>query len=169
ISLLNYIDKRYDGGVPGCVCGNYVPGQMDEYMHIYTTVFDDVGGAEGIVHETGHQRLHCLGVDLETHTGLLLRNDPAERYVSPIRKDTLRPMSAVLQAQYSYVNVTQLDLKVYEVDPERGRSYLMINLPRIKEGFDEIHRNIKLTTEGQQWYDGFCRWTDRVIAAAEVD
>jgi hypothetical protein len=145
----------------GCICGHHHP---PEGWSIYATVDDPFGAAEGIVHEAGHNRLHAMGIDLETHTGLILANDAVELYESPIRKDKLRPMSAVLQAQYSYVNVAQLDL----ICAREGWEYLKVNLPRIEEGYETIKQNARWTPEGRLWATGFFDWTESVMEDARV-
>lgn len=168
VDEINFVTyKSISSGAQGCYCGNEVPTSVNP-MRIMTSTFDPIGGAEGIVHETGHLRLHCLGVHLETHDGRILANDPSELYESPIRKDKLRPMSAVLQGLYSYVNVTQLDIHVYHAEPENGIHYLKTNVPRIEEGLSTILAHAKWAPgDGERWGHGFITWTERVIAEAK--
>ncbi|MDX1493428.1 MAG: HEXXH motif-containing putative peptide modification protein [Longimicrobiales bacterium] len=156
----------------GCSCGHSLPG---ERLAIYATVDNAFGGAEGFCHEAGHARLYALGIDMEAHDGKLLANDPEERYESPIRKDKLRPMSAVLQGQYAYIFVTAFDVALHPqnfpsspVGAAEVERYVGHNLPRIKEGRATIERHVKTTAEGEKFIRGIQDWTDEVIARAEV-
>jgi hypothetical protein len=153
---------RADGkpGGLGCMCGHDEPSAARPYATIYASTWDPVGGAEGLVHEAGHLRLKALGVQLETHDGLLLSNSPTELFESPIRKDKLRPMSAVLQAQYSYVMVTALDVALADA------AHAAINLPRILEGRETLRHSARWTAEGSEFARGLYDWTTRVVDAA---
>jgi len=158
VDVATYWRSTEPGGV-GCSCGHWQPPETGGATVVFTTVGDPIGGAEGLVHEAGHLRLHALGVDLEAHDGRLLANAPDELHVSPIRKDKLRPMSAVLQAQYSYVWVTALDLAVGDAATE----HLSVNLPRVITGRATIERGARWTPAGAEWWGGLCRWMDDVF------
>ena len=84
---------------------------------VWLTVMCPIGAAEAIVHEMAHQKLRVLGVSFEL-ASRVVGNDRRSLYVSPIVKDRLRPMTAVLHAQYSYIHVTQLDIHI--LDSERN-------------------------------------------------
>lgn len=154
------IDKPELRGAMGCCCGSDPPTLTAPYTAIHSTIFDTVGGAEGMVHETGHQRLRALGIELEVHNGMLLANQPAEVYASPVRKDKLRPMSAVLHAQYSYVWVTALDVALGDV------AHVAINLPRIIEGHHTLMAHARWTADGIRFWAGLGAWTEEVINEA---
>lgn len=150
------------GSGVGCSCGNYQPNSENGLMCVETTVNSTIGGAEGIVHETGHLKLHALGMDLEEHDGCILANDPEELYESPIRKDKLRPMSAVVQAQYSYIHVLQLDLLCDH--PDRHQC-IAVYLPRMEGGHETILKSARWTEgSGEAWWAGFKDWSERVMA-----
>lgn len=155
----------------GCSCGHFwfnephVKGQIG----IYAAPLGTLGGLEALAHEVGHLRLRMVGIQIEDHDNQILLNGPDELFNSPIRKDKLRPMSAVLQAQYSYVMVSQMDLKYFDAFPDDPKKqqcaidYLRINIPRISKGHDEVNNNIKMTENGKQFMDGFWRFSDNVI------
>lgn len=158
-------DERYKGitTVQGCCCG-----QESEFGHIYSTVMDPVGFAEGIVHEMGHWRIHALGIHLEDWDGLLLSNKPDELFPSPIRKDKLRPIGAVLHGQYSYVYVTGLNIQIVKQSKAQGSTlgmaHLAINLPRITEGLGTLKDSARTTKAGTAFLKGFYEWTSSVIS-----
>ena len=164
--------SEYDEQSVGCTCGG---GKT--WGSIYSTVTDPVGFVEGIVHEMGHWKLHALGVHLEDWDNLLL-NKPDDLYPSPIRKDKLRPVGAVLQAQWSYVYVTGIDAHILrdsleksardypdlEYPPKRAYRHLMINVKRIEEGRETLLSCAKGDENGVPFLEAFYDWTDRVIA-----
>lgn len=150
--------KTREGHGKGCISGNYPPTQSRPYRCIYVTIHDPVGCAEGILHETGHIRLHALGIGLEEHDGSLIQNESDELFVSPIRKDKLRPMSAVLHAQYSYMMVSELDLRLVEAGVSDALDYAQINVPRIQQGYTEIQWNAKWTKAGEDFFTGLSLW-----------
>lgn len=139
----------------------------DKFGTMYGTIFDAVGLSEAMVHELAHNKLRGLGVFVES-AQRLITNPPDEMYESPIRKDRMRPMTAVLHAQYSFIYVTQLDLKMLppETDAFNRQAMLSLlanNVPRMELGYDEIRKNIRVDAMGQQFIDGFFEWSDRVI------
>jgi hypothetical protein len=149
---------------------------------------NSVTAGDGIIHEVWHQRLHALGIDFETHAGLFFTNTDTEVYDSPIRKDKLRPMPAVIQAQYSYIGVTEyyktLIDKLFDSetptpdDPPNNininatslDSWLSLsahNVYRIQEGVDTINANIKPTSDiGERFLLGYMNYANRVITEA---
>jgi HEXXH motif-containing protein len=137
---------------------------------LWSTIHCPIGLAEAMVHELAHQKLRALGVSFESATAIVA-NDPAELHVSPIVKDRLRPMSAVLHAQYSYVHVTALDVHIIsaESDPARRarlRQVLNKNLLRIGEGRQTIQRHLVLGLHGTAFMQGFDRWTQSTMDSA---
>lgn len=157
------IDTTRDEGY-GSTCGS----DEREPHALYATVYDALGLAEALVHEAAHQKLRRLGIRLESHTRLIA-NDSGELYVSPVRKDKLRPMSAVVHAQYSYTYVLSLDVAAYEAETDQAerqkiRHALEINTARMREGRTEIQNNLKTTTEGAGFFDGYFDWLDRTLA-----
>lgn len=141
----------------GSVCGSdeSLPGTM------YATIYSVEGLAEAFMHEMGHTKLRYLGVMLE-HADRLITNGPDEVFVSPLRKDKLRPMSAVVHATYSYTYVTVLDLVI-----EAPQAIVRVNRDRIAEGRDTIKQNLKTDDEGKRFFYGYFEWLDEVIAECE--
>jgi HEXXH motif-containing protein len=139
---------------------------------MWATIFCPIGLAEAIVHEMAHQKLRILGVSLEFAT-TVVGNSPSELYNSPIIKDRLRPMTAVLHAEYSYVHVTTLDVHILgaERDPTRRAALTQVlerNLSRIKEGYDTLRRHFKPGEHGREFMEGFFHWTENTIRLAEA-
>ncbi|MBV7333769.1 hypothetical protein KFU94_37160 [Chloroflexi bacterium TSY] len=135
---------------------------------MYATIYDPCGLAQALVHEMAHNKLRGMGVFVGSAQRLIL-NDPGERYVSPIIKDRLRPMTAVLHAQYSFMHVTALDIvniKAEEDENERQKWLIFLNrnLPRMEEGYVEIQKNIQADEDGEQFLAGFYGWSDRVLS-----
>src|SRR5262249_33658645 len=135
VSLYHHTGAESDE-VIGSICG---PGSRG-FGSIAVTVDHHVGFAEGIVHETAHHKLRALGVEVE-RASRLIRNPADATYPSRIRYDCLRPMSAVLHAQYSYPYILQLDLCILRAHecPSRDRRIvtdsLAIILPKLEFGF----------------------------------
>jgi hypothetical protein len=171
----------------GCSSGHY---EMKSCLHdygltkglvlnaVYVTANDWQGCSEGIYHEVGHARLESVGIDIDTHDSRLLLNGPDELYDSPVRWDIKRPMSAVVQAVYSWImfceadiqcakNLTGYDTKHPEQQQtaaEASVSYLIGNIPKIQDGLTEIRNNIKFTPEGKDFFDGYLEWGEDVVA-----
>jgi prolyl 4-hydroxylase len=138
---------------------------------LWATIFCSIGLAEAIVHEMAHQKLRVLGVSFESASALV-GNDPTDLYVSPIIKERLRPMTAVLHAQYSYVYVTALDVRIFDAerDPYRRevlRSVLSRNLARIQEGYDTLRQHFKPGLHGLAFIEGLYHWTLTIIEEAK--
>jgi HEXXH motif-containing protein len=137
----------------GSTCGSdeSQPGKM------YATVHSAPGLAEAFLHEMGHSKLRYLGIHLE-HADRLIANGPDELFVSPLRKDKLRPMSAVVHAEFSYTYVTALDLMMRD-----SIEALKINRDRIAEGREVMQQNLKCDEDGKRFFAGFFDWLDEVI------
>jgi hypothetical protein len=145
----------------GCVSGPV------KFGHIYVTVDDEFGCAEGIAHELAHQKLASLGVWL-TKWDNLVANEPDEEYVSPIRKDALRPMGAVLHAQYAYLHVLNMALRSYALESDefvRGR--LPANIRRYRkvvvEGHEILESNLRTDADGEGFYYAMREWTQELL------
>ena len=139
---------------------------------MWATIFCPIGLAEAIVHEMAHQKLRVLGVSFLSAT-TVVGNDPTTVYASPIIKDRLRPMTAVLHAEYSYVHVTALDIHLLEAEQnavrrEALRRVLQRNLSRIQEGYETIHQHFELGKHGREFMEGFLGWIQRTIESARA-
>src|SRR6185295_7197196 len=125
--------------------------------------------AEGIVHEMAHHKLRMLGVDFEDSIRLV-KNDPTALYPSPIRYDCLRPMSAVLHAQYSYTYIAQLDIMVVRGGIDRRRDQVIVErslaviLPKLEFGRRIIAAEAIADAAGNEFLPALLNWVDRIIA-----
>jgi len=160
-------------GSRGCVSGHYDPkhGNIGRYVNaVYITINSNQGCAEGIYHEVGHARLNALNLRIEEHDGTLITNTKDELYESPIRRDKKRPMSAVIQAIYSWIIFGENDLQVATLPGIASESaeYLIGNLPKIEDGLITIRENVKCTPEGTKFMDGYFEWGEDVAARARV-
>lgn len=134
---------------------------------MWATVYDPLGLAQAFVHEMAHNKLFGLGIFFESATSMIT-NEEDEVFESPIRKDKLRPMTAVFHAEYSFIHVTALDILAVESgvgDENRSRwlELLARNVPRMEEGLDVIRRNAQLDRAGRIFMDGFYRWAESVL------
>lgn len=138
---------------------------------IFATIYDPLGLAQAFVHEVAHTKLRALGVDIE-RASALIRNPPGARYLSPIRTDIPRPMTAVFHAVYSFIHVTELDLRMLEHagDPALRRRVLDLlgrNVPRMRAGLAVIEGDIVVDAAGEAFLAGFLPWARRVLDDGE--
>jgi hypothetical protein len=150
----------------GSACHSY--GRL--FGTMWTTIHCPYGTAEAIVHEMAHQKLRALGLSFE-HATCIVANDPSERYESPIVKDRLRPMTAVVHAEYSYVHVTNLDIRMIAAEGEEARRAALLpvltrNVARIQEGYDTIQKHFRPGLHGAEFMSSFSDWTRRTIQTA---
>jgi HEXXH motif-containing protein len=143
-----------------------------DFGSIIVTIDDPIGSAQGMIHEMAHQKLRALGVSFES-ADRLITNPETERFISPIRKDRTRPMTAVFHAQYSFIHVTALDLCMLagahdEMERTRILMFLARNVPRMQAGQEEIISNIKTDDAGSQFLSGFLRWSTEVLAEGQA-
>lgn len=173
--LLEAIHPGIDPRIPFASNEIYRGSSCHSYERFFGTMWSTIhcplGLAEAIVHELAHQKLRTLGVSFEYATKIV-GNDPAARYSSPIVKDRLRPMSAVLQGEYAYLYVTNLGVHALraECDPERRRvlaGVLARNRARIEEGYSTIREHFVPGEHGDEFMRGFLSWTEKTIAAAK--
>lgn len=168
ITPLTQVGGCHGGGGHGGSCGQY----RDDFGWIYATADGAWGFAEGIVHEMAHWKLRALGVWFEEWTDLLLENKSDERYASPVRKDTLRPMGAVLHGQYSYVHVAQMVVHMLAAEPQPSPGdfeWVDLQLARIAEGQGTLRAHARGTPGiGDAFLIGLDDWTTRVLAAGRA-
>jgi hypothetical protein len=134
---------------------------------MYATVYDPHGLAQAFVHEMSHNKLRAIGIFVES-AQRLIANAPNERFESPIRKDVLRPMTAVFHAQYSFMYVTALDVEMIESESQeeelrRWVSLLSRNVPRMEEGDRVLRQFLHMDRDGEAFFAGFFGWSDRVL------
>lgn len=137
---------------------------------ICATVEDPVGLAQAIVHEMAHIKLRLLGVHFEQADRLIV-NPPDKLYPSPVKLGKQRPMTAVFHAEYSFIHVLQLDLRIFQVsaDPIRRDKILQLaarNVVRMEYGLKTIERFIETDSDGTLFVGAFVAWARRTIDAA---
>ncbi len=142
----------------GGTCG---PGSG--WGSIMVRAANPVGYAEGVLHEMGHHKLRALRIDMEEHDGTILLNGPDELYESGVRKDKKRPMSAVLHAHYSYLHVTEIELRAHEIGYSMA-AMLPHQIRRLTEGRAVIEAHARWA-KGAEWArDDLLAWTDDLLA-----
>lgn len=180
VPTYNYTAKEKAG--LGCTCGpvcsayqNSVEGVNIPAIGVSSTVNNYISAMDGITHETFHQRLYQIGVEMEESNLQLIGNDPNELYNSTIRFDVKRPMTACVQAIYSYVAVTEMyaDITRYCLENKEemkkwGLGALLstsaYNVLRIYRGRDLMNNDlVTKTNAGAAYFDGFYKYLDRVI------
>jgi hypothetical protein len=150
--------------VVGSICGSGNKG----FGTIASTINHHVGFAEALVHEMAHHKLRALGIQFE-EAERIIKNPPDQKFQSPIRHDCLRPMSAVLHAQYSYTYVSALDIKIVNASIDSERDYsiaegsLAVNLPKLEFGLQVIRNNIILDTAGVEFLEGLVKWSEHIF------
>lgn len=171
-TLMDSFHPMIDLDVPpekfGTVLGSSSHSEEWMFGTMYGTFHDPLGLAQAFVHEMAHQKLRALGVSFETTTGLIT-NRADELFVSPIRKDQPRPMSAVFHAEYSFIYVTALDIRMIEAEGDaRNRAALLAllarNVARMEEGLRVIRQHIKVDADGRHFVSGFFDWAESTIA-----
>lgn len=133
------------------------------------TVDCPIGTAQSIVHETAHHKLRAMGVDNEVATRIIC-NPPDQLFMSPV-VGCPRPMTALLHAQFAFIHVLQLDIKMLktEVDLVRRRDILTLTAgiaPLMIAGSLTIRSEAQLDSDGEAFMDGFFAWSDRVLGEA---
>ncbi len=131
------------------------------------TVNDPIGLAQAMVHEMAHQKLRAMGISVETAARLIV-NPLDDLYESPIRKDRSRPITAVFHAQYSFMHVTQLDIKMLEhIDDESTRDAVLCllarNVIRMEAGHEVVANNIQTDVDGKKFIGAFLEWSENVL------
>ncbi len=145
----------------------------EDFGSIHATVDNALGFAQALIHEMAHQKLRALGVSIET-ADRIIANDPSQRFESAIRKDQMRPMTAVFHAQYSFIHVTALDLYMLAASQsERERQYILMllarNVPRMQEGYEEVSRHIETDAAGRLFVDAFMKWSADILQCGHAE
>lgn len=139
----------------------------ERFGEIALTADSDINVAQCIVHEMAHHKLRAMGVGNERCIRFVT-NPSSELYKSPVVHEALRPMTAVLHAQYSFMHVTQLDIHMLAAETQPGpyariRSLLALNVQRMEQGLDVIERHMRVDEEGEAFICAFVDWTRAVI------
>jgi hypothetical protein len=139
---------------------------------IAATVDNAVAFAECLVHEMAHHKLRALGVDIKS-AERLIRNPPTQKFKSPIRMDCLRPISAVVHAEYSYTYVAALDLEIVRSrtacadDRADAAHALARHLPKLEFGLGVIRDHAEVDEPGAAFMEAWQAWLARVFAAGD--
>jgi len=168
VAIVDYTPHPTDL-IVGSICGSGNKG----FGTIAATINNHVGFAGALVHEMAHHKLRALGVQFEGAERIVL-NPPDQKFHSPIRFDCLRPMTAVLHAQYSYTYVSALDIKIinaaidYERDYSIAECSLAHNLPKLEFGLRIIQDNAILDAAGNNFIEGLIDWSKQIFRDAYV-
>ena len=146
----------YEGG-HGCMSGNQHPDHMGGRVTIFSSIDDPIGGADGFIHESAHQKLHLLGMQLEEHDGTLITNDCERRFFSPIRRDVLRPLSALIHGIYAWVHMLEIELA------NDALPHLSLNVPKVRMGMQTIKEFVQPTEAGLKFLAEFYEWGDSLV------
>jgi HEXXH motif-containing protein len=166
-TIYPYTDPAESGHAAAWTLGSSSHSYEEEFGAVHVTVDCPLGLAQALIHEMAHHKLRALGVSVES-AGRLIANHPDQRFASPVRKDKLRPMTAVFHAQYSFIHMTALDLHMLAAEPDEGnqRRIMMLlarNVPRMEAGFTEIDRSIETDDAGRRFVQAFMDWSRRVL------
>jgi coenzyme PQQ synthesis protein D (PqqD) len=134
---------------------------------MWSTVNCSMMFAENLVHELAHQKLFALGIDKES-PGRWIENMAGELYASPIIRNRLRPMTAVVHAEYALAHVTELDKRIVRAYQGQERWPLMLrrleaNRHRLYTGLGEIRRGLRLQPEGLPFFNGLYAWIEELL------
>ena len=77
-------------------------------------------------------------------------------------------MTAVFHAQYSFMHVTALDLKMLKHGPEgKDKTHILMllarNVIRMQSGYELIDKQIKTDNEGRLFVSTFMEWSAEII------
>jgi hypothetical protein len=140
--------------------------------HLFGTLMASVNSpvmlAECFVHEMSHQKLRAFGISFEA-ASRFIQNAPGEAYESPLIRDRLRPMTAVLHATYSHTYVAELDLRIIAGEPDTRRMHKLLrrlgaNVRRLEQGRVVLNTSLRLDDEGRAFMGPYLAWLDDVIA-----
>jgi hypothetical protein len=147
---------------------HYSAGLLQGFGRVAATVNHPVELAECLVHETAHCKLQALGVSFET-AARIIRNRPGQVYPSPIRVDRLRPMPAVLQAQYALTYMVGLHIHIIEGASipsgyrKRAGSLLSSDLSRLEFGLRVITDHAEFDSAGADFWEGYVPWCQSLL------
>ena len=170
-TLMDSIDPHTDVSIPtdrgASSLGSSSHSLEEQFGAIIVTIDNVYGLAQALVHEMSHQKLRAMGVSLEA-ADRLVTNDPQQLYPSPIKIGMNRPMTAVLHAEYSFIHVTALDLKMLDGETDEFAlecltMLLARNVRRMEMGFPVIDKNVETDEEGQEFVRAFLSWAADVI------
>jgi HEXXH motif-containing protein len=145
----------------GTGIGSYSGHSPAPPFAVYVTCFDFFGAAESLVHEMAHVKLRCLGVQVETSSRLIV-NPPLELYRSPLRSYR-RPMTAVVHAFYSWLHITELEIRWADIDPHRTLMRMARNCDWIQAMAQEIQAHVRTDEAGRRFLPPLFAWAERLL------
>lgn len=153
--------------------GSASHSEWRRFGSLYTTSHDPIGTAQAFVHELAHQKLRALGVHVDRADRLVI-NSGEQQFESPVRKDKLRPMTAVVHATYSWFYICQLDCHLVEWalasggDPEVTlfQRFLARNISLLAAGLETIHAHVEVDDAGAQFFPELLRQGAALIERA---
>ena len=143
----------------GSTSGHFID-KKDGTLGVYVTFGHVAGAVAGLWHEYGHLRLHALDIRLETYPEQFFLNHPDSRYVSAIRKDQLRPISACLHGLYAWVLLSEGHMRF---ETEEVRPFFDTNIFKLQEGLESFRAHAKLTPDGEQLLNPLTEFTEDLI------
>ncbi len=165
VRLVCPLTERHQGPedrILGSICGS------NGISEVYSLVTNQVGFAEGLVHEMAHCKLRAIGIGLE-HAFHIITNKEEALYKSPIRYDKLRPMSAIIHGQYSFLHVLELNRRIAVANPgtELARRIvaetIAAKVPRLQFGHSVIAANLAVSGDNEEFRDALLEWSAIVL------
>jgi HEXXH motif-containing protein len=142
----------------------------DAFGTMWATVHSALGLAEAIVHEMAHHKLRALGVRFES-ADRIVANPHRELYPSPLLGGRLRPMSAVVHAQYALLHMMALKVELLVCGgvcgPEADtlvRTLLRRDARLVSEGAVIVRHNLVVDDYGLRFMPALWRWQERLLA-----
>jgi len=161
----------------GCSCG---PKGDRVSFEIMVTINGALGILEGVVHELAHNKMKDHGISLYHWERLLTTPHATEVeielgrgpnvYLSPFRKDKLRPMGACLSAHYSYLHVAEMILKLVSSGSVRAddcEQWLRLQKARCVEGQELIDHQITTDVEGASYFASLTTWAKSITGRVD--
>jgi Coenzyme PQQ synthesis protein D (PqqD) len=142
-------------------------GSTDEPGRIAATINNPVSLAEGLVHEMSHQKLRAIGIQVESASRIIVNKD-GHIYKSPVRYDCLRPMTAILHAEYALLyivglyNVILRSSSVSEENRQFAARVLASYVPMLEFGDEIIREHAEVDDAGRSFLQGYREWLDRL-------
>jgi len=149
--------KDWDGKPTGLGSTSGHQLDPDGKLIVYVTHTNVPGSVNGCWHEFGHLRLHALGVDMETNENKVFFTNQEHKYVSPVRKDKYRPLTACLHGLYAWSLMMAYDLKIYKINPDH-LVFMKMNFPKVEEGVHTLSTKADMTESGHQLLDEYFDW-----------
>ncbi|MCB0628191.1 MAG: HEXXH motif-containing putative peptide modification protein [Saprospiraceae bacterium] len=153
------------------VLGSSSHSEGRRFGSMYVTTYDPIGTAQAFVHELAHQKLRALGFQVE-QANILVCNSPDELFESPVRKDKLRPMTAIVHATYSWIYITELNVHWVQDALTAGKEkvvidlyahYLYKNLPRLYDGIKLISEHAIVDKAGEKFFTSLLDWYNEIV------